>query len=69
MFKINMGLADRSVRATLALVFIVLYLLGITQGTLGLVLVGLAVVFLLTSLVSFCPLYTLFGISTCSLRK
>ncbi|MDO9155888.1 MAG: DUF2892 domain-containing protein [Sediminibacterium sp.] len=42
-----------------------LYYAGTISGTLGIVLLVLAGVFVLTSLVSFCPLYTLFGISTC----
>jgi len=63
--KKNMGTADRVIRTLLAIVFGVLYFTGTLPGTLGLVLVVLAAVFLLTSLVSFCPLYKPFGISTC----
>jgi hypothetical protein len=67
--KKNMGTADRIIRLLLAAVFAYLYFGGIVTGTLGLVLVILGGVFLLTSLVSFCPLYTLFGLSTCSTKK
>ncbi len=60
----NMGTADRVIRLVLAALFLVLYFAGIVQGVLGIILVILAAVFILTSLVSFCPLYTLFKIST-----
>ena len=53
----------------LAAIFAYLYFGGIVTDTLGLVLVILGGVFLLTSLVSFCPLYTLFGLNTCSAKK
>lgn len=62
--KKNVGSIDRIVRVVLALVFGVLYFTGIIPGTLGLVLVILAVVFLATSFVSVCPIYMAFGLST-----
>ena len=52
-----------------AVLFIVLYVSGTVTGTLGLVLMIAAVIFALTALVSFCPLYTLFGMSTCPVEK
>lgn len=67
--KKNMGSADRVIRILLGVLFIVLYLLKTTEGTLGLVLAIVGGVFVLTSLVSFCPLYTLLGISTCKVKK
>ncbi|GAB4379485.1 MAG: hypothetical protein Kow0075_10110 [Salibacteraceae bacterium] len=66
--KKNMGITDRVIRTLLAIAFAVLYFTGIISGTLGIVLMVLAIVFLLTSFVSFCPLYTLFGISTCRVK-
>lgn len=60
----NMGTADRVIRLVLAALFLVLYFTGIVPGVLGIILLILAVVFILTSIVSFCPLYTLFKIST-----
>ncbi|MBK8567364.1 MAG: DUF2892 domain-containing protein [Saprospiraceae bacterium] len=63
--KKNMGSADRIIRIILAALMAVLYFTGTVSGTLGLVLLILAAVFLLTSLISFCPLYAPFGISTC----
>lgn len=62
--KKNMGSTDKLVRFLLAILVAVLYFSGIINGTLALILGILAVVFLLTSLVSFCPLYVPFGITT-----
>ncbi|OSZ81957.1 hypothetical protein CAP35_01405 [Chitinophagaceae bacterium IBVUCB1] len=62
--KVNMGSADRIIRVIIAVIFATLYFTGTVPGTLGLVLTIAAVVFVLTSLMGFCPLYTLFGIRT-----
>lgn len=67
--KKNMGATDRIIRTLIAVVIAVLYFTHIITGTLGIVLLVFAVVFLLTSLVSFCPLYTLLGINSCPLKK
>jgi fatty acid desaturase len=67
--KKNMGSADRIIRVLLAVLFAYLYFGGIITGVWGVVLLVLGVVFLLTSLVGFCPLYTLVGLSTCSPKK
>lgn len=64
--KKNMGLADRIIRIVIAVVMGILYFTGSVSGTLGLVLLILAAVFVLTSLISFCPLYAPFGIRTCA---
>lgn len=63
--KKNLGKADKFIRVLLALVIGFLYYKGIISGVLGIVLVALALIFVLTSLVSFCPIYALFGINTC----
>jgi hypothetical protein len=67
--KKNMGTADRVIRILAAIVMAILYFTHVVTGTFGLVLLVLAIVFVLTSLVSFCPLYTLFGIKTCPSSK
>lgn len=67
--KPNMGNTDRIIRVLIAAVFAYLYFSGTVTGTLGLILVILGGVFVLTSLVSFCPLYTLVGINTCPAKK
>jgi fatty acid desaturase len=67
--KKNMGKWDRVIRTLLALLAIYLFVGGIVTGALGVVLMVLAGVFLFTSFISFCPLYTLVGISTCQIKK
>jgi hypothetical protein len=62
--KINMGSIDRALRVLVAVAIGVLLGARVLKGWLGLVLGGLAIVFLLTSAVGFCPLYVPFRIST-----
>jgi hypothetical protein len=61
----NMGGTDRTLRVILAIVFAALYFTGTVTGTGGIILLVLGGVFLLTSLINFCPLYVPFGIKTC----
>jgi len=67
--KKNMGSADRIIRFIVAAIIAVLYFTEIIGGTLGIVLLVLAGVFVLTSFVSFCPLYAPFGVSTCAVKQ
>lgn len=67
--KKNMGSTDRIIRFLLAAVIVVLYTTGTISGTLGVVLLVLAGVFVLTSFISFCPLYAPFGLSTCATKQ
>jgi hypothetical protein len=60
----NMGTADRAIRILIAVAIGVLYFMNVISGTLAIVLGIVAVVFLLTSFVSFCPAYLPFKIST-----
>lgn len=62
--KKNMGTADKLIRLIIAVLIAVLYLAGVIKGTLGIVLLAVAVIFVLTSLFGFCPLYTIFGLNT-----
>lgn len=62
--KINMSTADRVVRFLLAALVAVLYYLNIISGTVAIVLLVVAGIFLLTSFIGFCPLYKIFGISS-----
>lgn len=62
--KKNMGAVDRIIRTFLAILFGVLIISGKISGTAGIILGVFAVIFLLTSMISFCPLYILFGIRT-----
>lgn len=65
--KKNMGSTDKIIRILIAIVIAALYFTGVIPGVLGIILIALAVIFVITSLISFCPLYLPFGIST--LRK
>lgn len=60
----NMGTADKAIRVLVALAIAIAYFAGILSGTTAVVLLVLAAVFLLTSLIGFCPLYLPFGIRT-----
>lgn len=66
--KKNMGSADRIIRTVVAVVIATLYVTNIISGTVAIVLAVLGVVFILTSIVSFCPLYAIFGIKTCKVE-
>ncbi len=67
--KKNMGGTDRIVRIILALVVGILYYQKIIDGTLAYVLLALAAVFVVTSFIGFCPLYSLFGLKTCKTKE
>ena len=67
--KKNMGNADRLIRVILAAIVATLYFTNVITGTLGIMLMVLAAVFVLTSLISFCPLYAPFGLKTCAVEK
>jgi hypothetical protein len=60
----NMGTADRVIRTVLAVLIAVLYFTGTISGTLAVVLGIVAIAFLATSLIGWCPLYVPFKIST-----
>jgi hypothetical protein len=62
--KKNMGTTDKVIRVLVAVVILVLYFTHVITGTLAVILLILAGVFVLTSLLGFCPLYLLFGLST-----
>lgn len=62
--KKNMGNTDRIIRTLVAVVIAGLYFTGTLTGLAGTILLVLAVVFAVTSLISFCPLYTIFGLKT-----
>jgi hypothetical protein len=63
--KNNMGSTDKIIRVIVAIIFSVLYFTQTVTGTLGIILLVVGGVFLLTSVISFCPLYVSFGINTC----
>ncbi len=62
--KKNMGTIDKAVRILAAVVIAILYFMGSITGTTAIILLVVAAIFILTSFMSFCPLYAPFGIST-----
>lgn len=64
-----MGNFDRIIRLILAAFLVYLYASGMVSGTFGAILLVIASIFILTSLIRFCPLYTLVGLSTCSVKN
>lgn len=66
--KTNMGSADRIIRILIAIIVIALQQMNVISGTSAIVLLVLAGVFILTSVIKFCPLYTLFGFKTCKVN-
>ncbi|MEM9077294.1 MAG: DUF2892 domain-containing protein [Bacteroidota bacterium] len=67
--KKNMGGLDRIVRFILAGIIAALYFTGTISGTLAYVLLALGVIFVATSFISFCPLYSIVGLNTCKMKK
>ena len=64
-----MGSADKIIRLIIAAVVAFLFYNGTISGTFGIVLLVFAAVFVFTSLISFCPLYKIFGFNTCPVKK
>ncbi len=62
--KKNVSNMDRIIRVIIAIIFASLYFTGKVSGTFGIILLVVGIVFLLTSIISFCPLYAMFGLST-----
>ena len=62
--KKNMGTADKVIRTLIAVVIAILFIAKVITGTLAIILLALAAIFLFTSFISFCPLYFPFGIHT-----
>lgn len=67
--KKNMGAADKGIRVAIAIVIALLYYFNIVDGILAYALMALAIIFLITSFINFCPLYAPFGINTCKTKK
>ena len=67
--KKNMGSLDKGIRVSVAIIIALLYMFDVIQGTLAYVLMGIAIIFLITSFINFCPLYALLGINTCKVKK
>ena len=62
--KKNVGTIDKVIRILIAVVFAVLFFTHIISGVIGIILIALAAIFVLTSFMSFCPIYWLSNLST-----
>ena len=62
--KKNIGTADKTIRIFVAAIVALLYFTKVIEGTVAIILLVVAVMFVVTSLISFCPLYPLVGINT-----
>ena len=62
--KKNMGTVDKTLRILVAAIVVILYFTKVIEGTLAIVLLAFAAIFVVTSFISFCPLYTLIGLKT-----
>jgi Protein of unknown function (DUF2892) len=62
--KKNMGTIDKTIRILVAVVVVVLYFTHVISGILAIILLALSAIFVVTSLISFCPLYLPLGLST-----
>lgn len=67
--KKNMGTADKAIRIIAAVIIAILYFTNIISGIWAMVLGAIAIIFILTAFISFCPLYWPFGINTNSKKE
>jgi hypothetical protein len=62
--KTNVGLTDKIIRVLAAVLIASLYFMGKIDGTLSIILLIIATIFIATSFISFCPIYSIFGLSS-----
>lgn len=67
--KKNMGNTDKIIRLLIVAIIVGLFMANIVSGVLATVLIIASAVFVFTVTTSWCPLYTLFGISTCKTKQ
>lgn len=67
--KKNVGTVDKVIRILIAIIIVALFYFKVITGTLGIVLLVFAGIFVITSFISFCGLYTILGINTCPAKK
>ncbi|OYU79630.1 MAG: hypothetical protein CFE23_13150 [Flavobacterium sp. BFFFF1] len=67
--KKNMGTTDKTIRIIVAVLIAILYFTGVISGTLAIILGIVAVIFVATSLISFCPLYAILNINTYKIKR
>ncbi len=62
--KTNMGSIDKIIRVIVSILLVILFSTDVIQGTMGWVVIAIAAVFTLTSIVGYCPIYSIFGFNT-----
>jgi hypothetical protein len=62
--KQNVGTIDKVIRILIAVVVVVLYFTHVISGVLAIILLALSAIFVVTSLLSFCPIWLALGLST-----
>ncbi len=62
--KKNVGSTDKVIRIILAIIGVVLFKTNVASGTLGYIVLAISAILVITSIISFCPLYIPFGINT-----
>ncbi len=62
--KTNVGLTNKIIRVLVAVLIASLYFMGKIDGTLSIILLIIATIFIATSFTSFCPIYSIFGLSS-----
>ena len=62
--KPNMSTTDKFIRVLIGVLIAVLYYLEVISGLTAIIVLAIGIIFLVTSLISFCPLYKVLGIST-----
>jgi hypothetical protein len=62
--KKNIGTVDKVIRILIAVVLVVLFFTHVITGAIGIILLVLSGVLVLTTIISFCPIYWPFGLST-----
>ncbi len=67
--KKNIGKTDKTIRLVMAIIAAGIYFGGFLPSVYGLVLLVIAIVFVVTSALNFCPLYAIFGIKTCPIEE
>ena len=67
--KKNMSSTDSVIRIIIAALITVLFFTKIITGTFAIVMIIVAAIFLATSVIGFCPLYSLIGVKTCKTKS
>ena len=62
--KKNVGSIDQIIRYILAAVLIILFFTNVVTGVLGYILLAVAVIFIVTALLNFCPIWWMIGVKT-----